>query len=636
MKLKQITLRGFRGFNAECSIPLDGRLTLISAPNSHGKTSISEGFEWLLYGETSKVALADSRDEYRGSYRNVHLLEPQAPSVTVLITDGTSTTELQALLSGKEAVLRVDGKIVRAWPFAPELRKVPKPFILQHALKDLLLAAPGDRFTRFSALLGFDDLTQIQKELMAFCTKPPLPESAQLLAADIDGLLGRVATDQSLGGISKALRKGLAGYPAAYSLIEKYAAGLLPQKAGKAELLPALVKLRDEAIAGVFKGAVGLGQVSQAEASQLEAEEADLITRTGREALTLTTTLIAESAKHRILRSAQFYGLGAVLLKEDASQCPFCKRALTSAEADHVQSHLADLTQEATAASALARAQGELAGLLQDLGHRMSEVYKRSIARAKGLLAIRDQHEQLRAVLKGELDGHMTAIDAALGEILTGCEGFVAAGKTAREALNDLQASIQQPVSDSQKLEAFISALARYVATSKSFRVILRNHEQPLDAAQKALTQQLMRAAGMRTIGLVIEMLENSRRIERRMRVAAEVEGLKALKSNVDEFVTKAMLDAITDELANDVMHWYRRIRTAGDPDVHFAGFDMKKTSQGGRVQIKASSYGRDLVSAVSSLSESKLNALGLCISPPGGLRQLPNRPPPLHHLKKN
>jgi hypothetical protein len=62
-------------------------------------------------------------------------------------------------------------------------------------------------------------------------------------------------------------------------------------------------------------------------------------------------------------------------------------------------------------------------------------------------------------------------------------------------------------------------------------------------------------------------------------------------------------------------MGWYQRIRTVGDPDVHFAGFDMKKTAQGGRVQIKASSYGKDLVSAVSSLSESKLNALGLCIS---------------------
>jgi len=75
------------------------------------------------------------------------------------------------------------------------------------------------------------------------------------------------------------------------------------------------------------------------------------------------------------------------------------------------------------------------------------------------------------------------------------------------------------------------------------------------------------------------------------------------------------MLDAISGDFASDVMDWYKKIRTTGDPDVHFSGFDMKKTAQGGRVQIKARSYKRDLVSAVSSLSESKLNALGLCMS---------------------
>lgn len=66
-------------------------------------------------------------------------------------------------------------------------------------------------------------------------------------------------------------------------------------------------------------------------------------------------------------------------------------------------------------------------------------------------------------------------------------------------------------------------------------------------------------------------------------------------------------------------MEWYDRIRTTGDPDVHFAGFDMERTQTGKpkakRVQIKAESYGQELVSAVSCLSESKLNALGLCMS---------------------
>jgi len=66
-------------------------------------------------------------------------------------------------------------------------------------------------------------------------------------------------------------------------------------------------------------------------------------------------------------------------------------------------------------------------------------------------------------------------------------------------------------------------------------------------------------------------------------------------------------------------MEWYVQIKTTGDPVVHFDGFDMEHTKKGElkarRVQIKARSYGKELVSAVSSLSESKLNALGLCVS---------------------
>jgi len=63
--------------------------------------------------------------------------------------------------------------------------------------------------------------------------------------------------------------------------------------------------------------------------------------------------------------------------------------------------------------------------------------------------------------------------------------------------------------------------------------------------------------------------------------------------------------------------HWYNIIRTQGDPDVHFSGFSMERTKDGGlrsgRISIGAESYGVPLVSAISSLSESKLNTLGLC-----------------------
>jgi hypothetical protein len=81
----------------------------------------------------------------------------------------------------------------------------------------------------------------------------------------------------------------------------------------------------------------------------------------------------------------------------------------------------------------------------------------------------------------------------------------------------------------------------------------------------------------------------------------------------------------MSTDLTDAVMKWYGKIRTGGDPDVHFAGFAMERTKSGDfksrRLSVKAKSYGVELASAVSSLSESKLNALGLCVSIANAIR---------------
>ena len=615
MKLREITLRGFRGFNEAGTIPIDDRLTLISAPNSHGKTSISEGFEWLLYGVTSKVALADSKDEYRGSYRNIHLLEPEAPTVTVVLQDGASTVELQSTLSGSDAVLRVNGKVVPSWPFSADLAKAPKPFILQHALKDLLLAAPVDRFTRFAALLGFDELTQVHKDLMAFCTKPPLPAAAASLNADMDALFLKVASEPQLALISKSIKKGYSELAATRSLIEKQAQRLVPPKTAKADLLPALIKQRDEAIAKVFDGTVAVTPFTTEELGQIEDEERALLERVISEATALFSTLMKEAVQHRILQQATFYRLGFELLETDESVCPFCKRQLSKADVNHIREHQSGIAAEKEGASALEQAQTGLDTLLTDLGQRISEYYKRIAARTKGLLESRSRMEQLRALLSGEHEGHITVVVNAIQEIERGLSTVIERGKDLRAALQAAQSALRQPVSDLVACEKLGEASVQYISAGRAAQLTLHERAPALEVAQKALSEQLAKAAGTRLISLIIELMESDRKIEKRMRVADAIERLKELKTRVDTFVTRVMLEAISGELAHDVMDWYKKIRTVGDPDVHFAGFDMKKTAQGGRVQIKAASYGKDLVSAVSSLSESKLNALGLCIS---------------------
>ena len=110
--------------------------------------------------------------------------------------------------------------------------------------------------------------------------------------------------------------------------------------------------------------------------------------------------------------------------------------------------------------------------------------------------------------------------------------------------------------------------------------MILQGRAPVLEAAQKALSEQLAKAAGTRTISLIIELMESDRKLEKRLRVADAIERLKLLKTLVDTFVTQVMLEAISGELAHDVMDWYQKIRTVGDPDVHFAGFDTSALSK--------------------------------------------------------
>ena len=83
MKINTLTVQGFRGFNKSQSIDFNERLTLIYGPNSYGKTSISESFEWLIYGATSKVEKAPTKTEFKGSYRNLHFPDDETPSVKV-------------------------------------------------------------------------------------------------------------------------------------------------------------------------------------------------------------------------------------------------------------------------------------------------------------------------------------------------------------------------------------------------------------------------------------------------------------------------------------------------------------------------------------------------------------------------
>ena len=70
---------------------------------------------------------------------------------------GMSSFEVGSLQTGYGRF--VDGKPVQAWPCAAQMAKAARPFVVQQALKKLLLAKPADRFQGFAEYWVYKTLT---------------------------------------------------------------------------------------------------------------------------------------------------------------------------------------------------------------------------------------------------------------------------------------------------------------------------------------------------------------------------------------------------------------------------------------------------------------------------------------------
>ena len=185
--------------------------------------------------------------------------------------------------------------------------------------------------------------------------------------------------------------------------------------------------------------------------------------------------------------------------------------------------------------------------------------------------------------------------------------------------------AIYRKAEELAQAEALMKALGEYLLAADAYANTLRDIGPTLEEPTRLLQHAVDAQAGTTELSLLIEMLSSRPSIRRAVQVKQTLDGLKELKKQVDQAVGQTMEDAFSKDLTGAVMRWYQRIRTTSDPDVHFSGFAMERTKAGDfknrRVRVGAHSYGVELASAVSSLSESKLNALGLCMSIATSLR---------------
>src|ERR1700730_6270105 len=183
MRLIDLWIRNFRGFGGGCDpIRLDRDLVLFFGPNGFGKTSIAEAIEWLFYGFTKRRVQGESysRNEYAGTYANVHGGQPVEVAATVDLQGRKYRLERRLVDSnrGEASETFVDGSAADFTSIGLHVVEAMYPVVAQHGLQAFIHTKPKDRRGAIGAALGLDELTTLKSSLegarLSFQRTPPV------------------------------------------------------------------------------------------------------------------------------------------------------------------------------------------------------------------------------------------------------------------------------------------------------------------------------------------------------------------------------------------------------------------------------------------------------------------------------
>jgi hypothetical protein len=181
-RIRSLTVKGFRAYGpAEQTLNVPAELAAVWGPNSKGKTSLAEAFEFLLTGKVVRRELmASAQDEFADALRNAHLATTDEVFVAAKIEapDG-AFHEIKRLLTadyGKRqdctSRLEIDGAPAAEADLAKlgiVLSQPPlqAPVLAQHTLGHIFSVRPQDRATYFKTLLEVTDLDDLRNEIAA-------------------------------------------------------------------------------------------------------------------------------------------------------------------------------------------------------------------------------------------------------------------------------------------------------------------------------------------------------------------------------------------------------------------------------------------------------------------------------------
>ena len=169
MRIRKLTIRGFRGFSEEQYILLDSNVVLIYGLNGSGKSSFTEALEWLFFGEISRQKLSRCKSEYQYEeyLRNLFYSSPENPFVEIEGDIKRMPVVIRKEITPSGDKFFIDNKEVdNLNSLNLNLENYFRPMLAQTEIKALVDSEQKDRWEQLSSILGQDDLTKLRENLI--------------------------------------------------------------------------------------------------------------------------------------------------------------------------------------------------------------------------------------------------------------------------------------------------------------------------------------------------------------------------------------------------------------------------------------------------------------------------------------
>jgi DNA repair exonuclease SbcCD ATPase subunit len=578
MRLERIIVQAFRGYPNRADIVLSGDVVLLSGENGTGKTSLTEAFEWALFGSIVRKERSKTRGEYQGTswIRSVHAPEELETFAEITLSEGNERHIVRRVLVGNTTELTIDGKPesdVRVLGLKTE--DAFRPFLGQCEIQALIDSEQQSRWEQLSAILGFAGFGQLRERLQRLRTDTDRDDRVKRLRERVTRAVQPLTPD-GMDPLEQPPEE-LRGRAAAFLGLAENAAWNTMGKRAQNELDALLVK--DRRPPGLDVLIIGPEDLSPA----------------ANRAVAAVKSLADHAAKHRQWHEANkrssFANQGLELIDPGHPEtCPFCERPTLN------DRRLGVLRTQASQVSDPAPADPR-----RDLREGID------VLRGAGPLnpdAVALLLESLKGATEGDEMVSAQTEQASLDSVRERAQRLSDAAFAAYETAS-------RPHGDSAGLEGMVTELVSAIEEIGQRHAALRAQ---LEATIVKLTKRFSGLdepdkQRMAALQMAVLLAENGSAVEAAWRLRGHQEQLKLLVAEL-ETAEKSRMASALKTLSGDIARYYEGLSPGHH--IKISGISVRDTKRR-QAALAATSHGKP-VNPVTMFSEAEGNCLGLSL----------------------